>query len=367
MNKNKLSISDFSQYLSNHGWIMAFELEYSVTWRKFQRGEFIGEITLPKENTRVKDSSIDFALMRLSEIENIPKEKLHSAIINQHSDNLFIRVVDDSVKNGTIPLSDGVLLFEKAQGLIRALAQSTRHKQAYFKTSSGGKNVSEFMNQVRLGQTQIGSYIINLCYPVENIVSAQQTELTKSISFSRSVTHNLFNSLDKLKSTIKNYNDNPTLFAKLIPEGVSHNLCAALVGLSGENKQREVEITLNAGEIEDSSMDTSSFSISFTPSEIDVVSIAAKYYQGEYILSKYDVIGKITELHSREPTQGGYIIIPCKVERKSVEVRIDLNAEQYKLANKYHTEEKEVICKGKDLHINKKSGRLQKLLEFNHL
>ena len=127
MNKNNLSISDFSRYLSNHGWIMAFELEYSVTWRKFQSGEFIGEITLPKENTRDKDSSIDFALMRLSEIENTPKEKLHSAIINKHSDNLFIRVVDDSVKNGTIPLSDGVLLFEKAQGLIskQALAGKT--------------------------------------------------------------------------------------------------------------------------------------------------------------------------------------------------------------------------------------------------
>ncbi|MCK3656415.1 hypothetical protein A4G19_13860 [Pasteurellaceae bacterium Macca] len=363
MNKkalHNLSITDFARYLETHGWCIDFEHPYSVIWRKFKGNQFLGEITLPKEETVDKEESLTRALQRLAEYENISPNLMLSKIMNQHNDLISIRVVGKSVQDGTIPLNDGVKLFEKTKNLIHALALSAKKKKSLFSNGSGGKDVLSFMDQIRLGQTQVGSYIINLCYPVENIEVGKQNEIIEAISFSRSVTHNLLNSLNKLKEKAQNYDQDPTVFASLIPEGVSHNLCDAIVGLSGIQKQRTVEISLQAGPIKDDSITTSDFKISFTPAEIAVVETASKYYQGEYTLPYYEVIGKIVGLHSRNLSEGGYIQVPCKVDNKTVEIRIDLTPEQYQTATEAHKTEKQVICKGQDLYINKKKGRLQK-------
>lgn len=369
MNKksqHSLSITDFARYLETHGWRIDFEHPYSVIWRKFKGEQFIGEIALPKEETADKQESLALALQRLTEYENISPNLMLSKIMNQHNDLISIRVVGKSVQDGTIPLNDGVKLFEKTQNLISAIALSAKKKKSFFRNRSKDKDILAFMDQIRLGQTQVGSYIVNLCYPVENIEVKEQNEIIEAISFSRSVTHNLLNSLNKLKEKTKNYDQNPTVFASLIPEGVSHNLCDAIVGLSGTQKQRTVEISLQAGQIRDDSI-TSDFKIAFTPAEIDVVEAASKYYQGEYALPHYEVTGKIVELHSRNLSEGGYINVPCKIDNKTVKIRVDLTPEQYQTATEAHKTEKQVRCKGQNLYINNKTGRLQRLTKFTIL
>lgn len=360
-----LFLEQFARYLTVKSWQIAFELEYAVIWQR-ELGHQILEITLPKPSAEDRYEVLKKTLEKLAKIEEKTVETLKLNISNQYTDKLSVRVVGESVEDGTIPLDDGVKLFEKTKHLINALALSAKKKKAVFGHNSGGKDVTEFMSQVRLGQTQIGSYIINLSYPVENIEVKEQNEIIQAISFSRSVSHNLVNSLKKLKEKITHYENNPTSFAELIPEGVSHNLCEAIIGLSGSEQQRQVEIKLQAGEISDEAM-PSEINIQFDQNEIKVVQIASKYYQGEYTLPHYEIIGKIVGLHSSNLAEGGYIQVPCKIGDKTVEIRIDLPPEQYQLAAEAHKTEQQVRCKGENLYINKKKGRLQKLTSINIL
>lgn len=360
-----LFLEQFARYLTAKSWQIAFELEYVVIWQK-DLGHRILEVTLPKPIAEDREDVWQKALEKLAKIEEKNVETLKLNISNQYTDKLSVRVVGESVKDGTIPLDDGVKLFEKTKHLINALALSAKNKKAVFGHNSGGKNVAEFMSQVRLGQTQIGSYIINLSYPVENIEVKDQNEIIQAISFSRSVSHNLVNSLKKLKEKITHYENNPTSFAELIPEGVSHNLCEAIIGLSGPEQQRKVEIKLQAGEINDEAM-PDEVDILFDQNEIKVVQIASKYYQGEYTLPHYEIIGKIVGLHSSNLADGGYVQVPCKIENKTVEIRIDLLPEQYQLAAEAHKNGQQIRCKGKNLYINKKKGRFQTLTSMNIL
>ena len=361
-----LFLEQFSRYLNTKSWQVAFELEYAVIWQR-ELGHKILEITLPKPSAEDSDEVLNKALEKLANIEEKTVETLKLNISNQYADKLSVRVIGESVKDGTIPLNEGVKLFEKTKHLINALALSAKKKKAAFGHSTGGKDVAEFMSQIRLGQTQIGSYIVNLSYPVENIEIKEQNEIIQAISFSRSVSHNLVNSLKKLKEKITHYDHNPIIFAELIPEGVSHNLCEAIIGLSGSDQKRKVEIKLQAGEISDDSMPSKAFNIQFAQNEIKVVQIASKYYQGEYTLPNYEIIGKIVGLHSNNLAEGGYIQVPCKIEDKTVEIRIDLPPEQYQLAAEAHKTEQQIRCKGENLYINKKKGRLQKLTSINIL
>ncbi|KGQ30005.1 hypothetical protein P375_11390 [Gallibacterium genomosp. 2] len=360
-----LFLEQLARYLSVKNWQIAFELEYAIIWQKELVHQIL-EITLPKPSTEDGDEVLNKALKRLANFEGKTIDTLRLNILNQYTDKLSVRVVGESVKDGTIPLDDGVKLFEKTKHLINALALSAKNKKAIFRSNSGGKNVVEFMSQVRLGQTQIGSYIVNLSYPVENIEVKDQKEIIQAISFSRSVSHNLVNSLKKLKEKITHYENNPTSFAELIPEGVSHNLCEAIIGLSGSEQQRKVEIKLQAGEISDEAM-PSEVNFQFDRNEIKVVQIASKYYQGEYTLPHYEIIGKIVGLHSSNLAEGGYIQVPCKIENKTVETRIDLSPEQYQLAAEAHKTGQQIRCKGESLYINKKKGRLQKVTSINIL
>ncbi|QIM66300.1 hypothetical protein A4G16_02385 [Mannheimia granulomatis] len=360
-----LFLEQLARYLTAKNWHIAFELEYAIIWQR-DLGYQILEITLPKPTAEDSDEVLKKALEKLAHFEEKTVETLKLNISNQYTDKLSVRVVGESVKDGTIPLDDGVKLFEKTKHLINALALSAKSKKAVFGHNSGGKNVAEFMSQVRLGQTQIGSYIINLSYPVENIEVKEQNEIIQAISFSRSVSHNLVNSLKKLKEKITHYENNPTSFAELIPEGVSHNLCEAIIGLSGPELQRKVEIKLQAGEINDEAM-PDEVDIQFDQNEIKVVQIASKYYQGEYTLPHYEIIGKIVGLHSSNLADGGYVQVPCKIENKTVEIRIDLLPEQYQLAAEAHKNGQQIRCKGKNLYINKKKGRFQTLTSMNIL
>ncbi len=348
-----LFLEQFARYLTAKSWQIAFELEYAVIWQK-DLGHRILEVTLPKPIAEDREEVLQKALEKLAKIEEKNVETLKLNISNQYTDKLSVRVIGESVKDGTIPLNEGVKLFEKTKHLINALALSAKKKKAAFGHNSGGKDVAEFMSQVRLGQTQIGSYIVNLSYPVENIEIKEQNEIIQAISFSRSVSHNLVNSLNKLKEKITHYDHNPTIFAELIPEGVSHNLCEAIIGLSGSDQQRKIEIKLQVGEISDESMPSETFNIKFSQKEIKVIQVAFRYYQGEYTLPHYEIIGKVVGLHSSNLADGGYIQVPCKIEDKTVDIRVDLPPEQYKLAAEAHKTEQQIRCKGENLYINKK-------------
>eukprot|EP01037_Dinobryon_pediforme_P016880 gene16880-17066_t len=87
----------------------------------------------------------------------------------------------------------------------------------------------EYMSRLRLGQTEHGSYVINLLSPVPPVIEEQpdlwpdKTQETHS----RRVTRYLADGLDAAAKAIETYNSSPgsSAFIDAVKSGVSANLC----------------------------------------------------------------------------------------------------------------------------------------------
>ncbi|TOO51119.1 hypothetical protein CGH34_25850, partial [Vibrio parahaemolyticus] len=113
-----------------------------------------------------------------------------------YSDSVKIRVVHSDVEEGTIPIEDGVLLIEKSRDLLAATTLSTFSKKAYF-TGQRNTEAQNFIKQLRLGQTEVGSFIVNLIAPIPETINSQLDQ--DEMSVTRAVTNNLSRSLVALE------------------------------------------------------------------------------------------------------------------------------------------------------------------------
>jgi hypothetical protein len=241
-----------SSYLSKKGWIKDGVInDRAVVWHRSEIENYEFEVVQPVDlGIRGFDQKVNEAIEAICEFEKRALTEVTDDILNFFSDLIKVRVVHRDVEAGTIPLDDGVLLIEKSKELFIASTLSTFSKKKYF-AGSRPENVLEFLSKIRLGQTDIGSFIINLISPIEiNCLDQEQIDKT---SFTRSVITNLSKSLGAINNAVECYEKDNNLvhFEAAVGKGVSANLCDALVGLSGQLKSRSFEISIKLGGVEE--------------------------------------------------------------------------------------------------------------------
>jgi len=158
-------------------------------------------------------------------------------------DVIRVRLVSSEIEDGSVPLERGVELMEAARNAVyaSALAASAKHRKAYY-YSRPLKAVSDFMESVRLGQTERGSYVVAIETPVAPALQ-EQTEQTPE-PFGRTVTRTLANSLQVLLEVANRGNAKDIECS--VSSGVSANLCSAIAGalrLSGAQSELEGRVS----------------------------------------------------------------------------------------------------------------------------
>lgn len=108
---------------------------------------------------------------------------------------------------------------------------------------------NEYMGGVRLGQTEIGSYIVRLLSPVPPELRAQyqptfwpELELEP---FQRQVTRVLMDALDQVQNALRKVNQGEGVeaFEEAVPRGVSANLCTATAALIESGNGLDLSMT----------------------------------------------------------------------------------------------------------------------------
>lgn len=89
-------------------------------------------------------------IQELASIEQESTESIIKKIGNITNDLVTVRVIHFDVNEGTIPIDDGVMLYEHARDLMCAAALSTISKQKYF---SGARppEALDYLKEVRFG------------------------------------------------------------------------------------------------------------------------------------------------------------------------------------------------------------------------
>lgn len=351
-----LSPSRIELYLETHGWVHdGFINEVATIWHRTEEEYFDYEILLPSSaSLKDYDARLVDAIRSLAKFERCSESEVLERLHNFYSDLISIRVVHADVEAGTIPLIDGVELNQKARDLMTSAIMTTLRKGRHF---SGRRppEVKEYLHSLRLGQTQVGSYVVNIIVPIVATDEAQQS--SDHTPLARMVTANLMAGLQALEAAIASYGNTRdlTVFDEAVLSGASANLCDALIGMSGLNRNRSFYVAVKPSPHE--ALDSEAKNFCFDSSAVEFIKQASEYYKDNYTLLNRKVIGLVKTLHQVPGEEGGKISVATTLGGVEKSVNIDLSPKEYVEAIHAHEKKEAVECCG-DIYVSPRSARL---------
>ncbi|PKQ75412.1 hypothetical protein CJP16_14975 [Aeromonas sobria] len=348
---------NLESYLLSNGWIAEGEiLGQAKIWHRADKDHFDFEVLQPKSTEiqgycqRVIDAINELAIFENRDPHHILKE-----IENFFSDSVKIRVIHSDVEEGTIPIDDGVLLIEKSRDLLTATTLSTFSKKSYF-TGQRNAEAKNFIKQLRLGQTEVGSFIVNLIAPISDTINTQVEQ--DKMSITRAITNNLSRSLVAIGSGLESYKRTESIFEfeSVVNNGVSANLCDALIGLTGITRSRSFTINICRAGVE---LDTQELptEFKFSPEQVPLLELASAFYKGNYVIKAYEAFGLVSKMTHLFEDDFGEITVRSSIHGIEKNVTIQLKLAEYWQAVHAHENAELISCSGV-LHVTAKSAKL---------
>ena len=346
------------RYLITNGWVNDGHLGNVATiWHRPDDKISDAELLLPARGiARDYDDRLLDLLATLAQFESREPVAVVTSITNLSVDLISIQVIHPDVEGGSIPLEDGVLLNEKAQDLVTSAALSALSRRRHFR-GMRSPETNAYLGRLRLGQTQVGSYVINVIAPLST-QDTPQYPLEKR-SFSRLVTNNLAHALKALHEGIMRYNEASDLsvFDSAIESGASANMCDALVGLSGTNHSRAFSVLISPSPLEPITEEIP-FHYKFDVKSIAVMEQAANYFKDNYILHDQVIQGYVKRLDRAPGQETGMVSITAMLAGEAVKnVSVELTGSNYLDAIHAHESKLLVECRG-DVHVSPRAARL---------
>lgn len=343
-------------YLITSGWRRDGELGVLASiWHRPEERHNDAEVLLPQsESAKDYSDRIADVVIAIAAFEERTPFEVAKTTVGYFADHISVRVLHRDVAEGTIPLNDGVLLNLRARDLVASSAMSTLSKRKHF-SGKRPPEAREFLESLRLGQTEVGSYIVNVIAPVTLLPSDQQS--MPMTSMTRMVTANLSSSLDALIQAIDKFAqaDDLTVFDGAVEVGASANMCDALLGLSGEKRTRGFEITITPSLSEEFKYEPRKFL--FDVEKVRLIATASEYYKDNYVLPDQTIGGSIKRLDRPATEENGTITIEATIGDSVKLVTIELGPADYLDAVSAHKAKEVVECHG-DVHVKARTVKL---------
>lgn len=220
----------------------------------------------------------------------------------------------------------------------------------------------EFLNSLRLGQTEVGSYVVNVIAPLSPTEPAEQ-ESIPTTSVTRMITANLSAGLDALLNAIHEFKEREDLrvFNDAVDAGASANMCDALLGLSGERQERSFEVTVTPSLKDTFKSEPRTFL--FDTTEVKILATASEYYKDKYVLLDQTIRGFIKRLDRPATDENGTITVEATILNTEKHVTIELGPEEYLDAVTAHKMKEVIECRG-DVSVKARSAKLVNLSGF---
>ncbi len=193
------------------------------------------EIILPRTQNLVDYARVMSQLIDIFASEaDLDQLSVYRQLVVANRDVIRIRTVDDDSRS-SITIADGVNLMQGTREMILAAACSLKSPRPLYRTGAH-QEANEFLNRMRVGPIEQGSFVITLHSPViAPIMHSGPTEADiDDEQFERKVTRHLAQALRATREasdlTIRGKQD---VFREAISQGVSANLCEAIVMLIG--------------------------------------------------------------------------------------------------------------------------------------
>ena len=200
------------------------------------------------------DDSSDYAL-RISEIlstlaiiEERSETLIYLDIVTENEDLVRFRALHPEADDGSIPLPDGLKLIQGAYNLLISAATVVDDKRPFLPNRKPN-DAMKYVQQARIGQTELGSYVIVVRSDVHINIDSNENN-NSNLPYGRRVLRTLANALLSLQSMT--YNLDPAQVGEQALEdeieefvrlGGSIDLCQAVEMLNDSAQEQEVEIS----------------------------------------------------------------------------------------------------------------------------
>lgn len=199
------------------------------------------QVIIPTDTTLADyGEAVSEAVRKLAEFEERPAGEVLEHLLLPPADVLGFREVSPDAETGTLPFDHAVRLINGTRKLLLSVAHSVLVPQAAHPRLSRGE-AEEFVNRCRLGQTDRGSFVVNVACPLD----AQLTlPGTGEEPFARRVTALLLETLEAL-SRAADEGVTDDLIDPSRHRGISANLCESLLMLrpAGDRASLSVSAT----------------------------------------------------------------------------------------------------------------------------
>lgn len=356
---------DIAVYLSRTGWLEKRRkgTQYSIwSFNDISREEKT-IILLPF------DKSYNDYLLRITEIINVLEKKenrnqldIFRDILTISADVIKIPLESQVSIEGSIPLDHGVEKFQQVREIMLAAACATEEPKPVFPPQKT-KQVLRYIDRIKLGQTEQGSYVIPI---IADLSIRESIQATLSLNpFERDVGLTLVNALESMKGASEEYaiTNDITCFQKTIENGVSANLCEAVVKISS-NSEGQDDFVINFSWAEKIPVDEGTPNQIVLPANImGTLDKAAEYLREFVPIKDFKIYGLVIRLEKKTESGKGTITVESSYQGQLHKISFDLPESQYHTAVRAHDRYRYISLKGTLI----KDGKYFKLLTPTNL
>ena len=271
-------------------------------------------------------------------------------IMHSGFDVIRVRNVSEDARQGTLNLVRGVAFVGYAKDMLLAAACSAAtHKVSY--PGRRPLDADRFMEEIRFGKTEHGSFVLQLLAPVAPELCMQRTlldGLPEEEPYQRRVIPTLQSGLETLNiAAQQSVMDRDTShFFKAASRGVTSNLCDAVIGMYESLKPQyiEVGITYSANRRKPRPLARISVDSGYIPI-IREASSCLKASGPEQEDGQL-VRGYVVKLDSEDPAKSGEIAIKDLMTPTPRTLKVDLAQEDYQKAIAAHKDKQVVELSG---------------------
>ena len=332
-------------YLASHGWrhVDTFGDAGNIYGLENVDQEILVPVTVLGDYTR----RISEILETLSYIE----ERDSRAILRDLSltDFDLVRVRQpDAAADGSLAINAGVALITESRNLLLAAACATVRSQRAFRAGRI-REANEYLHTVRLGQTERGSFVVNLLLPIPPDLGYGQADMDSGSPpdpFERQVTRKLVSGLRATRDAVVavNRGNDIRAFENEVHQGVSANLCDAIAGLLDYGAPTSLDVSVSWAPVRVPTDERAR--IQFTTSDLTVLKEASRILKDRQEYLDERVEGYVTALAREQAQHTGRVTIKGVIDGVMSSIRVDFEPDDYRQILTAHEQRRVVSLQG---------------------
>ncbi|MCY3994369.1 MAG: hypothetical protein OXF50_24310 [Caldilineaceae bacterium] len=331
-----------SAYARSEGWAKAEPYgDYSDVYA----ADGLPEIILPRtEHLGDYANVVSTVLGIFARTAGVDELALYRDLVNADRDVIRMRASESD--DGTVAMDEGVDFVRGASDVILAAACSFYNPQPLFRAGAN-REARVYLRQMRLGQTEQGSFVVTLLSPVVpppmQLTFDLSPEELPDDAVERRITRHLASSLSAVRQAIEGtVGGEADAFAEVVEKGVSANLCEALDTMIMPFSTTDVSFVwartrpvVRAREV-----------IRFSNDDAPILREAARAFRQRGPRHDESLVGFVNILNRTEDQEEGKIWLKAEIDGQMQSVNAVLEQSEYARAIKAHAEQATVIAEG---------------------